>query len=82
MLPKTNHNPRPKEKIEKKDQNILFFYKNNTYNSSKKCDIKNPRYYKARKNQDYFIVRIFKSRVRAGEILLTRGNGNFLATGF
>ena len=31
---------------------------------------------------DYFIVRILKSRVRAGEILLTRGNGNFLATGF
>ena len=31
---------------------------------------------------DYFIVRILKSRVRAGEILLTRRNGNFLATGF
>ena len=31
---------------------------------------------------DYFIVRILKSRVRAGEILLTRGNGNFLATEF
>ena len=35
------------------------------------------------KNVDYFIVRILKSRVREeGEILLTRGNGNFLATGF
>ena len=31
---------------------------------------------------DYFIIRILKSRVRAGEILLTRRNGNFLATGF
>ena len=31
---------------------------------------------------DYFMVRILKSRIRAGEILLTRGNGNFLATGF
>ena len=25
---------------------------------------------------------VFKSRVRAGEKSLTRGNGNFLATGF
>ena len=31
---------------------------------------------------DYFIVRILKSRVQAGEVLLTRENGNFLATGF